>query len=52
MLETGAVASTSLPTTSLRDLAEIFYRRRWSFVLIVLATIIGTLGYIFLIRGV
>jgi polysaccharide biosynthesis transport protein len=51
MLETGAVASTSLPTTSLRDLAEIFYRRRWSFVLIVLATIIGTLGYIFLIRG-
>lgn len=40
-----------LPAVSLADLAEIVYRRRWGIILIVLASIIGTTGYVMLIRG-
>ena len=40
-----------LPAVSLADLAEIVYRRRWGIILIVLASIIGTMGYVMLIRG-
>jgi len=40
-----------LPQVSLADLAEIVFRRRWSSLLIILATIIGTMGYVILIRG-
>lgn len=40
-----------LPQVSLADLAEIVFRRRWSSLLIVLFTIIGTMSYVILIRG-
>lgn len=40
-----------LPAVSLADLAEIVYRRRWGIILIVLASVIGTMGYVMLIRG-
>ncbi|MEJ0017331.1 MAG: Wzz/FepE/Etk N-terminal domain-containing protein [Acetobacteraceae bacterium] len=40
-----------ITATSLADLAEIVSRRRWSVILIILATIACTTGYLLLIRG-
>jgi uncharacterized protein involved in exopolysaccharide biosynthesis/Mrp family chromosome partitioning ATPase len=40
-----------LPAVSLPDLAEIVLRRRRSILLILLASVIGTMGYVIFIRG-
>ncbi len=40
-----------LPAVSLADLAKIVLRRKWSIILIVIASVVGTMGYVILIRG-
>jgi uncharacterized protein involved in exopolysaccharide biosynthesis/Mrp family chromosome partitioning ATPase len=40
-----------VPRVSLVDLAKVVLRRKWSIVLIVIASVVGTMGYVILIRG-
>ncbi len=47
----AGAAETLLPTPSLSDIMEVFWRRRWSVVAITVLSILLTFGYLLLLRG-